>query len=179
MANKPKPKARVSPVERCKVAIKAVWQKQISNIIATGKELIAAKKDLGHKNFGTMFEGEDPLPFGIDVAEALMKIARHSTLANPEHAPILPTSWTTLEVLARVTPAQLKEWLDDETVNATTTRHTAECLVARLAALSRPKTIQDPDRPVFKNGAYEIPGRIERHRARSTRNASTDDVGRR
>jgi hypothetical protein len=30
-------------------------------------------------------------------------------------------------------------------------------LVARLAALSRPKVIQDPDGPVFKNGAYEIP----------------------
>ena len=136
--SKPKPS---SSTERHKLAIRTAWQKQVGSIIETGRQLIAAKKDLGHGRFGELFEGPDAVPFSIDVAQALMKIARHPTLSKAEHAPYLPTSWSTLEILSRATPTQLKKWLADGTVNAATPRETAQWLVTP----KQPKVINDPD----------------------------------
>jgi hypothetical protein len=109
--------------------------------IATGMKLVEAKNDLGHGRFGSMFEGKDALPFGIDTAEALMKIASHKVLSNPEHVPALPPHWSTLEILARIKPAQLEAWIADGRVHGGLLRHEAEALMYSL----QPKQILDPE----------------------------------
>ncbi len=42
------------------------------------------------------------MPFSPSTAERLMRIAENKILSNSAHAPILPTSWTTLYELAKV-----------------------------------------------------------------------------
>jgi hypothetical protein len=142
-------------VKAHQLAIKAAWQKQVSSIIETGKLLIAAKEDLRYRKWGGLFEGENALPFRIDTAEALMKIARHPVLSNPERAPELPAAWTVLEMLARAKPARLEKWLRDGTVNAATSRLEADCLTSPKWEPKR-VFIADPEPEVKAFGTIDM-----------------------
>jgi hypothetical protein len=145
--------AQAKVIKAFQGAIKAAWQRKVPAIILTGKKLIEAKKVLGHGRWGKLFEGPNAPPFGLDVAEALMRIARHPTLAKPEHVPNLPAAWSTLEVLARAKPKHLERWLLAGTANAAMTRHEAESLVSPPP----PAAVLDPEGTPHEIDAQDLP----------------------
>ena len=54
--------------------IKRSWQKQVANLIRTGRRLAKARADLGEREWNLMLL-EDEIPFSRDVAERLIEIA--------------------------------------------------------------------------------------------------------
>jgi hypothetical protein len=114
--------------------INVAWQKAVSSIIETGKLLIECKegkKKLPHGDFLKLFDPQiGNLAFSDNVAQQLMKIARHPILSNPVHGQVLPPSWRTLVVLSRAPTTKLEVWLKDGTINAEMERATAEALIS-------------------------------------------------
>jgi hypothetical protein len=95
--------------------ISAAWQKGVASIIETGQALIEAKNELEHGSFESMVALK--LPFGPSTARRLMAIATHPIISNRSHANALPPSWDTLYALTKIPEADLKEGIEDETVN--------------------------------------------------------------
>ena len=120
------------------------WRDTVASVIKTGRDLIQAKKELGHGRFCDLFieeyleEGrKDPLcslvPFTHRTANRLMKIARNKVLADSTHESILPTSWPTLHVLACIPEDKLEELIRARKIYPNLTRKEAE----RLAGPNR------------------------------------------
>lgn len=80
--------------------INADWRKSIESIIQTGRDLIAAKKDLPNGQFGEMINTD--LDFGPRTAQNLMDIATHPSITNANDRSRLPARWTVLRHLARL-----------------------------------------------------------------------------
>jgi hypothetical protein len=123
------------------IKIKASWQKAVSSILETGNLLIEAKAALPHGKFSKLFDKEiGDLPFGLDTAQLLMKIARNPVLANPDYSRLLPPYWRTLSILSRAKTKQLERWIADGTV-------TAELEQAGAIKLITPvkKTLPEPE----------------------------------
>jgi hypothetical protein len=84
----------------------------VEGIVATGRDLIAAKKQLGHGGgWVQMFPGRsdsvaEPVRFSIRTADRFMAIANHALLSNSTHASNLPPSWMTLYELAKTVPEE-------------------------------------------------------------------------
>lgn len=74
-----------------------------ASVIESGKILIEAKAKLPHGEFYTMLQW--CLPFTPAQAQMFMRVARNPELANPRNSEHLPTSASTLEVLAKL-PAE-------------------------------------------------------------------------
>ena len=94
--------------------INAQWQKSVEGIIGVGRQLMAAKEACEHGEFARLFKGdanavEKPVPFSLNTAERLMRVARHPVLSNSAHVQTLPQSWGTLYELSQ---------LDDDTLAA-------------------------------------------------------------
>ena len=94
--------------------INAQWQKSVEGIIGVGRQLIAAKEACEHGEFMRLFKGSDnavpsPVPFTLNTAERLMRVARHPVLSNSAHVQTLPQSWGTVYELSQ---------LDDDTLTA-------------------------------------------------------------
>jgi hypothetical protein len=94
--------------------INAQWQRSVEGIVGVGRQLIAAKEACEHGEFARLFKGhanvvQEPVPFTLNTAERLMRVARHPVLSNPAHVQSLPQSWGTLHELAL---------LDDDTLAA-------------------------------------------------------------
>jgi hypothetical protein len=90
----------------------------VESILAMGRDLIAAKKQLGHGKWRTMFAGRpdsvpEPLRFGRTTAHYLMNIANNRILSNVQHAEHLPPSWYTLSQLATIEEARLEQAITD------------------------------------------------------------------
>jgi hypothetical protein len=93
-------------------------QKAVESILAMGRDLIAAKKQLGHGGWQQMFAGHPqvvakPLRFSPFTAQRLMAIAHHAILPKAAHALLLPPSWTTLYELTKVPDETLRQALSD------------------------------------------------------------------
>jgi hypothetical protein len=83
------------------------WRKSIEGILGVGRQLIAAKEACEHGEFLRLFKGHensvgDPLPFGEDAAERLIKVAAHPVLSNSDQSRNLPQSWQTLYELTKL-----------------------------------------------------------------------------
>lgn len=94
--------------------INAEWRKSVEGIINVGRQLIAAKEACEHGEFLRMFKGHDnavsePVPFGINAAQRLMKVAGHPVLANADQSQHLPQSYQTLYELTQLD--------DDDTID--------------------------------------------------------------
>lgn len=94
--------------------INAEWRKSVEGILNVGRQLISAKEACEHGEFLRLFKGHDnavsePVPFGADAAQQLMKVASHSVISNTEFVRHLPQSWGTLYELTK---------LDDDTLIA-------------------------------------------------------------
>jgi hypothetical protein len=82
-------------------------QKAVESILAMGRDLIAAKKQLGHGGWQQMFAGHPqvvakPLRFSVKTAQRLMAIAQHAVLSKGAHVHLLPPAWGTLYELTKV-----------------------------------------------------------------------------
>jgi hypothetical protein len=109
--------------------ITSAWQKATASIIETGRLLIEAKKKVGH---GSWLDLVAKLPFSDRTADHLMKIARHPVLSHPTHLSNLPPSWGTLHRLTALPDRELKQLLQNGTINCETQRDEADKLVERV-----------------------------------------------
>ena len=84
-----------------KVIVKS-WQRQVGAIVATGRLLIRAHRDLieTHGAWAALVVNE--LPFSQATAQKLMAIARHETLSTYSTWNRLPASWTALYQLSLI-----------------------------------------------------------------------------
>lgn len=107
----------------------------VEAIISVGVELLAAKERLPHGQFGRIFPNHpdavtNPLRISRRTAEVYMSIARHPVLANAQNSALLPASWNTLGVLARLPAPILEVAIADGRVNADLKGRDAERLAA-------------------------------------------------
>jgi N6-adenosine-specific RNA methylase IME4 len=91
----------------------------IGAFIQTGRDLIAAKEELEHGEWMRLIGSKrdsGELPFGCDIAQRLMVIARDPFLQKPGNARYLPPDYSTLYSLAalrRRFPDTFNEWLGE------------------------------------------------------------------
>jgi DNA methylase/Protein of unknown function (DUF3102) len=109
--------------------IRADLAQAVAGFIAAGLHLIEAKADMDHGEWLPWVERE--LPIGVNMADRLMKIARHAVLANSDHGQNLPPSWQTLYELSRLTPPQLEHAIEIGEVHPKLERSEAKELVRR------------------------------------------------
>lgn len=74
------------------------WGSSVRGIIETGRLLAQAKAAIEHGEWGRLCD--DLLPFSQRTAQALMQIAAHDRLSNPQFTAHLPPNWATLAALA-------------------------------------------------------------------------------
>lgn len=103
------------------------WGAAVRSIIETGRLLAEAKAAVAHGEWETLCNQH--LPFGESTACKLMKISAHERLSNPEHAPLLPPSWTVLDSLARLDVETFDKALEAGVINPTLERRTAQRLL--------------------------------------------------
>jgi hypothetical protein len=92
--------------------IHAEWRKSVEGIINVGRQLLAAKEACEQGEFSRLFTGSEnavsePVPFTLNTAERLMRIARTPALTNSAHVQSLPQSWGTLYELTRLSDEQI------------------------------------------------------------------------
>jgi len=87
--------------------INADWRKSIESIIQTGRDLIAAKADLPDGQFGRMIA--DDLLFKHNMANKLMRIARHPSITDCSASNKLPSSWTVLAELVTLSASDFSD----------------------------------------------------------------------
>ena len=92
--------------------INADWRKSIEGIIQTGRDLVAAKAELPKGEFGKMVEAD--CHFSGSAARALMRISRRyemwiSVVGERQRGAVLPSSWTTLGKLSRLSDDDFKD----------------------------------------------------------------------
>jgi len=129
------------------------WRKSIEGIVGVGRQLIAAKESCEHGEFLRLFKGHenavsDPVPFGEDTAERLMKVASHPVLSDSALGRSLPMSWRTLYELTK---------LDDETLIAgiKAGEITPETTRAQAAALHA-DPVEKPEKPPHEDLADRL-----------------------
>ncbi len=98
----------------------------LESIVSAGRTLIEAKAELPHGSWLPMLRLAG---VGVSKAEALMKIARHPVLGDPQHVGILPASWGTLSELARLTEDEALGALESGAIRPDLTRPEALDLV--------------------------------------------------
>jgi hypothetical protein len=143
------------------------WRKSIEGILGVGRKLIEAKAECEHGEFLRLFKGHenavsDPVPFGEDAAEQVMKVAKNAVLSNSEFVRNLPQSWGTLYELTK---------LDDETLIAgiKAGEITPETTRAQAAALHA-DPVEKPEKPpheemasAVKNAVTKFVGQLTTH----------------
>ena len=117
------------------------WRAAVDSIITVGRALIAAKEQLPHGDFGRLFHDhpdhvQAPVPFSSRAAQALMKIARHPVITNPQHVAVLPASWGTLHELTKVPEVILVAAIADGRVRPEMERADAERLRTDLDGMA-------------------------------------------
>jgi hypothetical protein len=84
--------------------------------IKSGQVLTWAKEDLPHGEWMAIFKTRQ-LSFSLRTAELRMAVARHPTLGNREYFSNLPSGWSALYVLSRLSVAVLEQAILDGTVH--------------------------------------------------------------
>jgi hypothetical protein len=139
--------------------IKTAWSKPVAGFIEAGQLLLHAKKQLsGSGKFLKLFDKDvGDLPFGIDTAERLMKIAKNKVLTDSANWRNLPPSIRTLAELSKATPKQLEKWLTERVVTADTELKQVESLVKARAKVKTVKKDTD-DSVDYTDATDEIDG---------------------
>jgi hypothetical protein len=111
------------------------WRKSIEGILGVGRQLIAAKESCEHGEFLRLFKGHEnavrePVPFGEDTAERLMKVASHPVLSDSALGRSLPMSWRTLYELTKLDDETLIAGIKSGEITPETTRAQAAALHA-------------------------------------------------
>jgi len=121
--------------------ISAEWRKSVEGIVRVGLALAVAKESCEHGEFLRLFKGHpeavaDPVPFGEDTAERLMKVASHPVLADSAHGRSLPQSWRTLYELTKLEDEQILAGIKAGEIGPEMTRSQAAAL--RVEPIARP-----------------------------------------
>ncbi len=95
------------------------WRKSIEGIVQTGRDLIAAKRELPDGEFTKMIETD--LPFSRQAAQQLMAIASDPAIANPNRGSDFPPSWVET-VLAQLASLSAEDFEDAQERGLTTKR---------------------------------------------------------
>jgi hypothetical protein len=98
----------------------AAWQKCVEDIIATGRLLIEAKKELGYGSWLGMVTQK--LPFRVRTAQRLIAIAKNPVIADATHGSLLPPSWRTLYEMTRLPDDVLREKFASGAITPSTER---------------------------------------------------------
>ena len=106
------------------------WRETFEAVIRTGRDLILAKEELAHGEFGRMIESD--LPFGGRTARMLMTIARSPQITNRNHGSALPTHWRTLYALTKFTAPEFEHGVAEGLIHADTERADVQRLVQWL-----------------------------------------------
>lgn len=133
--------------------INAEWRKSVDGILNVGRELIAAKKSCEHGEFLRLFKGHDdavsdPVPFGEDAAERLMKVASHPVLSNSDQSRNLPQSYQTLYELAKLDEEQIVAGIKAGEITPDMTRAEASAL--------RADPVEKPEQPAHEEMAAAV-----------------------
>jgi len=124
-------------------SITATWQRAVQHavqvVIATGQEIIEAKKALPHGEFLAMVK--EDLPFSVSQADRLMKIARDTRLANSARVPNLPPSWGTLYELSKASDKQLEQGFETGAIHPAMERKDVAALRGKLRRPLRKKAV--------------------------------------
>jgi len=87
-----------------------------------------------------------PIPISSKRAQALMRIARHPILNDPNVLDELPPTWRTLDTLTRVPHETLKKAITEGHVHRRMTREDAEMIQRPMSELeSEPEAVSEPD----------------------------------
>jgi hypothetical protein len=147
--------------------INAEWRKSHERTIAIGRELISAKQACEHGEFLRMFHGHDnavvdPVPFGINAAQRLMKVAEHPVLSNADQSQHLPDSYQTLYELTKLDDEQIVAGIKAGEITPDMTRSQAAALHA--------DPVEKPDKPpheemasAVKNAVTKFVGQLSTH----------------
>lgn len=137
----------------------------VEGIVATGRELLAAKETLSHGEFLPMLE---LVGMSDNTAERFMAIASHSAIANSPHVGNLPPAYSTLYELSRVPAVALEAAIEAGEVRPDMPRREAVALVRRYqssptkpsAPAAKPKRSPLPD--VAQRAGWEFRKSVER-----------------
>lgn len=100
------------------------YAKSVLAVIETGRRLIESKEKLAHGQWLPLIER---LPFSEATAQRFMQIANHPDLGlNPAHVRDLPTSWSTLAVLAQLPPGEINARIEAGEITPELDRATAQ-----------------------------------------------------
>jgi hypothetical protein len=126
--------------------INAHGEQAVESIMAMGRDLIAAKKQLGHGAWGQMFRDHPqavatPLRFSVNTAQRLMAIANHAVLPKAAHGQLLPPSWRTLYDLTKVPDSTLQAALTDGRIHPGMERREVQALRQPRARPQATRTI--------------------------------------
>jgi hypothetical protein len=147
--------------------IHAEWRKSIEGILGVGRQLIEAKKACGHGEFLRLFKGHpqavaDPVPFGEDTAERLMKVASHKVLSNSDQSRNLPQSWQTLYELTKLDDDTLLAGIKAGEITPETTR--AQAAAMHADPLDKPeKPPHEEMASAVKNAVTKFVGQLTTH----------------
>jgi hypothetical protein len=140
----------------------------VEGIVAAGKHLIEARRNLGRGRFGDLLRA---LRMHERTAERLMRIAESPVLTDPNFAACLPTSMRTLAELTRFPSPILEGYLQNGTINIATERAQVEAL------LKEPKPTHgsgsELSQPVAESWAQSKPP-VERMLAKQAENAAAE-----
>jgi Protein of unknown function (DUF3102) len=133
----------------------------VEGIVATGRDLIAAKKQLGHGGWGQMFKGHpkavaEPVRFSQDTAERFMAIARDPILANSANLRNLPLSYATLAELTKLPEETKRKALADGRIHPDMKGREVAQLRPSVPRRELPRPREDEDRRPIRAIARDV-----------------------
>jgi hypothetical protein len=144
--------------------INADWRKSVEGVIGIGSTLIEAKQKCEHGEFMRLFRGtegsvSDPVPFGLNSADQLMKVASHLILSNSAFMQTLPQSWGTLYELTKLDDEQIIAGMKAGEINPEMTR--AQALSLRSDPVEKPVLpAHEEMAAAVKNAVTKFVGRL-------------------
>lgn len=114
--------------------IRADWRRSIDSFIQTGRDLLAAKEELSHGEFGLMLASD--LNMKAEAASRLMAVASHPIIANTQNSDELPQ---TFSVLIELSPLPKDDYLDAKSKGLITPNLTVKAARAITGAYRKPE----------------------------------------
>lgn len=133
--------------------INAEWRKSVEGILNVGRQLIAAKEACEHGEFLRLFKGHEnavsePVPFGEDAAERLMRVASHPVISKSDQSRNLPQSYQTLYELTKLDDEQIVAGIKSGEITPDMTRAEASAL--------RADPVDKPEQPPHEEMAAAV-----------------------
>jgi hypothetical protein len=116
------------------------WRKSVGDLIACGRHLVEAHKELSRDAFNAMVKSK--LEFEASVARKLLRIAANETLCA--HVNKLPPHWSTLYYLSQLSESVLKAAFADGKIHPDMMRKDAIALKPLPATAAKPKAESSP-----------------------------------